>query len=48
VRSLVRPLVSAATYRRWVFLLGGTAILVPYALIYAGLLATRAGGRPTG
>lgn len=38
MRSAVRPLFSAATYRRWVFLLGGTAILVPYVLIYAGLL----------
>lgn len=24
--SVVGPLVSAATYRRWVFLLGGTAM----------------------
>jgi len=38
MRSVVRPLVSVTTYRRWTFLLGGTALLVPYALIYAGLL----------
>ena len=38
MRSVVRPLVSVATYRRWTFLLGGTALLVPYILIYAGLL----------
>lgn len=38
MKSLVRPLVSVTTYRRWTFILGGTAILVPYLLIYAGLL----------
>jgi signal transduction histidine kinase len=38
MRSVVHPLVSVTTYRRWTFLLGGTAILVPYLLIYAGLL----------
>lgn len=37
VRSLLRPLVSVTTYRRWTFLLGGTALLVPYVLIYAAL-----------
>jgi signal transduction histidine kinase len=37
MRSVVRPLVSVTTYRRWTFLLGGTALLVPYLLIYAGL-----------
>jgi signal transduction histidine kinase len=37
MRSLVRPLVSVSTYRRWTFLLGGTALLVPYLLIYAAL-----------
>ncbi|MDN3359460.1 histidine kinase [Actinomadura sp. DC4] len=35
MRSVVRPLVSVVTYRRWTFLLGGTALLVPYLLIYA-------------
>jgi signal transduction histidine kinase len=30
--------VSVATYRRWTFLLGGTALLVPYLLIYVGLV----------
>jgi signal transduction histidine kinase len=35
---VVRPLVSVTTYRRWTFLLGGTALLVPYLLIYAGLV----------
>jgi signal transduction histidine kinase len=44
VKSLVRPLVSVTTYRRWTFILGGTAILVPYVLIYAGLLQIL--GRP--
>jgi signal transduction histidine kinase len=38
MRSLVRPLISVTTYRRWTFLLGGTALLVPYLLIYAGLV----------
>jgi signal transduction histidine kinase len=38
MRSVVRPLVSVTTYRRWTFLLGGTALLVPYLLIYAGLV----------
>jgi hypothetical protein len=38
VKSVVRPLFRVATYRRWTFLLGGTALLVPYILIYAGLL----------
>src|SRR4051794_28992239 len=38
MRSVVRPLVSVTTYRRWTFLLGGTALLVPYILIYAGLV----------
>jgi signal transduction histidine kinase len=38
MRSVVRPLVSVSTYRRWTFLLGGTALLVPYMLIYAGLV----------
>jgi signal transduction histidine kinase len=38
MRSVVRPLVSVSTYRRWTFLLGGTAILVPYVLLYAALL----------
>ncbi|GAB3973627.1 histidine kinase [Actinoallomurus acanthiterrae] len=38
MKSLVRPLVSVTTYRRWTFLFGGTAILVPYILIYTGLL----------
>ncbi|MCO5971217.1 sensor histidine kinase [Actinoallomurus soli] len=38
MKFLVRPLISVTTYRRWTFLLGGTAILVPYLLIYAGLL----------
>jgi signal transduction histidine kinase len=38
MRLLVRPLVSVTTYRRWTFLLGGTALLVPYLLIYAGLV----------
>ncbi|MEV5753230.1 histidine kinase [Actinoallomurus sp. NPDC052308] len=38
MKSLVRPLVSVTTYRRWTFLLGGTAILVPYLLIYVALL----------
>jgi signal transduction histidine kinase len=37
MRSVVRPLVSVTTYRRWTFLLGGTALLVPYLLIYAAL-----------
>jgi len=37
MRSVVRPLVSVTTYRRWTFLLGGTALLVPYLLIYATL-----------
>jgi signal transduction histidine kinase len=37
MRSVVRPLVSVTTYRRWTFLLGGTALLVPYVLIYAAL-----------
>jgi hypothetical protein len=37
MRSVVRPLVSVITYRRWTFLLGGTALLVPYVLIYAAL-----------
>jgi signal transduction histidine kinase len=37
MRSVVRPLVSVSTYRRWTFLLGGTALLVPYLLIYAAL-----------
>jgi signal transduction histidine kinase len=38
MRSVVRPLVRVTTYRRWTFLLGGTALLVPYLLIYAGLV----------
>jgi signal transduction histidine kinase len=38
MRSVVRPLVSVTTYRRWTFLLGGTALLVPYIPIYAGLV----------
>jgi signal transduction histidine kinase len=38
MRSVVRPLVSVTTYRRWTFLLGGTALLVPYALIYATIV----------
>ncbi|MCO6003751.1 histidine kinase [Actinoallomurus purpureus] len=38
MQSLVRPLLSVTTYRRWTFILGGTAILVPYLLIYATLL----------
>lgn len=38
MRSVVRPLVSVTTYRRWTFLLGGTALLVPYLLIYAALV----------
>jgi signal transduction histidine kinase len=38
VKSLVRPLVSVTTYRRWTFILGGAAILVPYLLIYTGLM----------
>ncbi|MEV5711165.1 histidine kinase [Actinoallomurus sp. NPDC052274] len=38
MKSLVRPLISVTTYRRWTFLLGGTAILVPYLLIYVALL----------
>lgn len=36
MKSLVRPLVSMTAYRRWTFLFGGTAILVPYILIYTG------------
>jgi len=36
--NLSDPLISVTTYRRWTFLLGGTALLVPYILIYAGLL----------
>ena len=39
MRSVVRPLVSVSTYRRWTFLLGGTALLVPYVLIYAALVS---------
>ncbi len=31
-------LLSAGTYRRWTFLLGGTALLVPYLAIYVGVL----------
>jgi signal transduction histidine kinase len=38
MRTVLRPLVSVTTYRRWTFLLGGTALLVPYALIYAALV----------
>ncbi|GAA0342488.1 histidine kinase [Actinoallomurus spadix] len=38
MKFLVRPLFSMTTYRLWTFLLGGTALLVPYLLIYAGLL----------
>ncbi len=38
MNPVVRPLISVTTYRRWTFLLGGTALLVPYLLIYAGLL----------
>jgi Histidine kinase len=38
MRFVVRPLVSVTTYRRWTFLLGGTALLVPYVLIYAALV----------
>ncbi|MCO5995177.1 sensor histidine kinase [Actinoallomurus rhizosphaericola] len=46
MKFLVRPLISVTTYRRWTFLLGGTAILVPYLLIYAGLLRiTNSAGR---
>jgi signal transduction histidine kinase len=50
MRSLVRPLVSVTTYRRWTFLLGGTALLVPYLLIYAGVVQIMgdARQRPTG
>ena len=45
MRSVVRPLVSVTTYRRWTFLLGGTALLVPYMLIYAALVRLLGGLR---